>query len=164
VDAANPLILSTRINTKNCSKSVFMKELDEIVEIFDLLGDWDQRYQYLMELGEQLEPLAEDDRIEDNRVKGCMSQVWVAAHINPDNDEHIYFTGDCDTAIIKGVLALLIKLCSGKTVEEIQNLELDEVFDKLQLGEHLSPNRHVGVYAIVELMKAKAQAAAKQVA
>lgn len=141
-----------------------MKELDEIVEIFDLLGDWDQRYQYLMELGEQLEPLDEKDRVEDNRVKGCMSQVWVEAHIHPDDDEHIYFTGDCDTAIIKGVLALLVKLSSGKTIEEIQNLELDEVFDKLKLGEHLSPNRHVGVYAIVELMKAKAQAVARQAA
>jgi cysteine desulfuration protein SufE len=141
-----------------------MKELDDIVEIFDLLGDWDQRYQYLVELGEQLEPIADKDRIEDNRVKGCMSQVWVAAHCEPDNEDLIYFTGDCDTAIIKGVLALLIKLSSGKTAQDIQTLDLDEVFDKLQLGEHLSPNRHVGVYAIVELMKAKALSAAKQAA
>jgi cysteine desulfuration protein SufE len=141
-----------------------MKELDDIVEIFDLLGDWDQRYQYLVEMGEQLEPLSDKDRIEDNRVKGCMSQVWVAAHRKPDSEDLIYFSGDCDTAIIKGVLALLIKLSSGKTAEEIQTLELDEVFDKLQLGEHLSPNRHVGVYAIVELMKAKALSAAKQAA
>jgi cysteine desulfuration protein SufE len=137
------------VKQQKTAYNIFMKELDEIVEIFDLLGDWDQRYQYLMELGEQLEPLAEKDRIEDNRVKGCMSQVWVAANISPDDSDHIYFTGDCDTAIIKGVLALLIKLSSGKTVQEIQNLELDEVFDKLKLGEHLSPNRHVGVYAIV---------------
>ena len=141
-----------------------MKELDEIVEIFDLLGDWDQRYQYLVELGEQLEPMSDNDRVEDNRVKGCMSQVWVAAHRKRDNEDHIVFTGDCDTAIIKGVLALLIKLSSGKTAEEIQTLELDEVFDKLQLGEHLSPNRHVGVFAIVELMKQKALAAARQAA
>ncbi|MGD8594866.1 MAG: SufE family protein [Gammaproteobacteria bacterium] len=141
-----------------------MKELDDIVDIFDLLGDWDQRYQYLIELGEQMEPIADKDRIEDNRVKGCMSQVWVAAHCEPDNEHLVYFTGDCDTAIIKGVLALLIKLSSGKTADEIQTLELDEVFDKLQLGEHLSPNRHVGVYAIVELMKAKARSAAKQAA
>ncbi|KPJ92153.1 MAG: Fe-S metabolism protein SufE [Gammaproteobacteria bacterium SG8_11] len=141
-----------------------MKELDEIVEIFDLLGDWDQRYQYLVELGEQMEPMADKDHIEENRVKGCMSQVWVAAYCQTDNEDRIVFTGDCDTAIIKGVLALLIKLSSGKTAEEIQTLELDEVFDKLQLGEHLSPNRHVGVFAIVELMKAKALSAAKQAA
>ena len=88
----------------------------------------------------------------------------MAAHCEPDNEHLVYFTGDCDTAIIKGVLALLIKLSSGKTADEIQTLELDEVFDKLQLGEHLSPNRHVGVYAIVELMKAKARSAAKQAA
>jgi cysteine desulfuration protein SufE len=141
-----------------------MKELDDIVEIFDLLGDWDERYQYLVELGEQLEPMSDKDRIEDNRVKGCMSQVWVAAHCESNNENHIVFTGDCDTTIIKGVLALLIKLSSGKTAQEIQTLQLDEVFDKLQLGEHLSPNRHVGVYAIVELMKAKALSAAKQAA
>lgn len=141
-----------------------MKELDDIVEIFDLLGDWDQRYQYLVELGEQLEPIDEKDRIEDNRVKGCMSQVWVAAHCDPEKGNQIYFTGDCDTAIIKGVLALLIKISSGKTAEEIQTLEVDEVFDKLQLGEHLSPNRHVGVYAIVELMKEKALTEAKKAA
>jgi cysteine desulfuration protein SufE len=141
-----------------------MKELDDIVEIFDLLGDWDQRYQYLVELGEQLEPIDENDRIEDNRVKGCMSQVWVAAHCDPEKGNRINFTGDCDTAIIKGVLALLIKISSGKTAEEIQTLEVDEVFDKLQLGEHLSPNRHVGVYAIVELMKEKAMAEAKKAA
>jgi cysteine desulfuration protein SufE len=141
-----------------------MKELDDIVEIFDLLGDWDQRYQYLVELGEQLEPIDEKDRIEDNRVKGCMSQVWVAAHCDPEKGNRINFTGDCDTAIIKGVLALLIKISSGKTAEEIQTLEVDEVFDKLQLGEHLSPNRHVGVYAIVELMKEKAMAEAKKAA
>jgi cysteine desulfuration protein SufE len=141
-----------------------MKELDDIVEIFDLLGDWDQRYQYLVELGEQLDPIDEKDRIEDNRVKGCMSQVWVAAHCDPEKGNRINFTGDCDTAIIKGVLALLIKISSGKTAEEIQTLEVDEVFDKLQLGEHLSPNRHVGVYAIVELMKEKAMAEAKKAA
>jgi cysteine desulfuration protein SufE len=128
------------------------------------LGDWDQRYQYLVELGEQLDPIDEKDRIEDNRVKGCMSQVWVAAHCDPEKGNRINFTGDCDTAIIKGVLALLIKISSGKTAEEIQTLEVDEVFDKLQLGEHLSPNRHVGVYAIVELMKEKAMAEAKKAA
>lgn len=141
-----------------------MKELEEIIEIFDLLGDWEQRYQYLVELGEQMDMLPEQDRVEENRVKGCMSQVWVAAHHDTENEQLIKFYGDCDTSIIKGVLALLIKLSSGKTASEIQTLELDEVFDKLQLGEHLSPNRHVGVYAIVELMKSQARSLDKQAA
>lgn len=133
-----------------------MTRLEDIVETFELLGDWDTRYEYLVELGEQLPPLAEADRIEANRVKACMSKVWVHAAMDTTDPGLVYFDGDCDTSIIKGVLALLLRLASGKTVAEIQQLDLDEVFERLNLGEHLSPNRHVGVYAIVELMKAQA--------
>lgn len=130
-----------------------MTSLDDIVDTFELLGDWDQRYQYLTELGEKLPPLPEEARIEDNKVKGCMSQVWVHAYPNPDNPELIRFYGDCDTSIIKGVLALLIQLVEDRTAEEIEALDVDEFFEKLKLDEHLSPNRHVGIYAIVDLMK-----------
>jgi cysteine desulfuration protein SufE len=139
-----------------------MTSLQDIVETFELLGDWDERYQYLVEVGEQLPPLPEAARDEDHRVKACMSQVWVCAYPDPHRDGHIAFHGDCDTAIIKGVLALLIQLCSGKTAQEIQELDMDEVFRRLQLDEHLSPNRHVGVYAIFELMKTQAAALAEK--
>lgn len=132
--------------------------LDEIVDIFDILGDWDQRYQYLVELGEKLPPMPEEFKTEDNKVKGCMSQVWVHAWRDRKQPEHIHFHGDCDTSIIKGVLALLIQLLDGKTSEEIQRLDVDEFFSRLQLDEHLSPNRHFGIYALVELMKQQAAA------
>ncbi|MDZ7804537.1 SufE family protein [Thiohalophilus sp.] len=134
-----------------------MTSLDDIVDTFELLGDWDQRYQYLTELGEKLPPLPEEARIEDNKVKGCMSQVWVHAYPNPDDPRLVRFHGDCDTSIIKGVLALLIQLVEDRTVDEIQELDVDEFFEKLRLDEHLSPNRHVGVYAIVDLMKQQAR-------
>jgi cysteine desulfuration protein SufE len=137
-----------------------MTSLQDIVESFELLGDWDQRYQYLVEVGEQLPPLPEAERTEQNRVKACMSRVWVSACPDPHRSGYIVFHGDCDTAIIKGVLALLIQLCSGQTAQQIQALDMDEVFERLQLDEHLSPNRHVGVYAIVELMKSQAAALA----
>jgi len=139
-----------------------MTQLVDIVETFELLGDWDTRYQYLVELGEQLPALPEEQRIEANRVKACMSKVWVYAHTDPDDPDIIHFGGDCDTGIIKGVLALLIRLASGKTVAEINRIDMDEFFEKLRLGEHLSPNRHVGVYAIVDLMKRKANAIEEQ--
>jgi cysteine desulfuration protein SufE len=139
-----------------------MTSLQDIVETFELLGDWDERYQYLVEVGEQLPSLPEAARNEDHRVKACMSQVWVCAYADPHRDGRIAFHGDCDTAIIKGVLALLIQLCSGKTAQEIQELDMDEVFRRLQLDEHLSPNRHVGVYAIFELMKTQAAALAEK--
>ena len=136
-----------------------MTQLPDIIETFELLGDWDTRYQYLVELGEQLPPIPEDERIEANRVKACMSKVWVYAREDPGKPGHIHFGGDCDTAIIKGVLALLIQLADGRTVAEIESFDMDEFFGRLQLGEHLSPNRHVGVYAIVDLMKQQAAAA-----
>lgn len=134
-----------------------MTELTDIVDTFDLLGDWDQRYQYLIELGERLPPMPAELKTEDHRVKPCMSTVHVVAYRDPKQPERIRFHGDCDTAIIKGVLALLIELCSGRDIDSIEAIDMDEVFDRLQLGEHLSPNRHVGIYAIVDLMKAQAR-------
>jgi len=134
-----------------------MTSLDDIVEGFELLGDWEQRYQYLIELGEQLPLMPEALKTDDNKVKGCMSQVWISAYGDQEDNSLIHFHGDCDTSLIKGVLALLIQLVSGKTAREIDALDLDEVFRRLRLYEHLSPNRHVGVYAIVELMKQQAR-------
>jgi len=135
-----------------------MTELSDIVDTFELLEDWDQRYQYLIELGEQLPPYPDELRTEVNHVKPCMSTVYVSAWRDPDSPGHVRYQGDCDTAIIKGVLALLIDLCSGRSVADIEAIDMDEVFERLQLDEHLSPNRHVGVYAIVDLMKAQARA------
>jgi cysteine desulfuration protein SufE len=87
-----------------------------------------------------------------------MSTVHTAAHARADVPVQVEYTGDCDTAIIKGVVALLIQLFSGKTPNEIDELDVDELFEGLHLEEHLSPNRHVGVYAIVDQMKRQALA------
>ena len=135
-----------------------MTELDEFVDNFELLGDWDQRYQYLVELGEQLPPMAEALKIESNRVKACMSKVWIDANVE---NGVVSYSGDCDTSVIKGVLALLISLCNGLTAEQIEQQNMDDIFERLNLAEHLSPNRHVGVYAIFDLMKQKAAEAEK---
>lgn len=133
-----------------------MATIDEYVDDFDLLDDWEQRYEYLVELGEQLPPMAEHLKTEDNRVKACISKVWI--HM-VDEDGYIRIVGDCDTSVTKGILALLINLCDGKTAEQIQQIDMDDMFERLSLDEHLSPNRHVGVYAMFELMKQKAREA-----
>jgi cysteine desulfuration protein SufE len=127
-----------------------------LIEDFEFLEDWSSRYAYLIELGEKLPALDEPYRTEENRVKGCMSQVWVHATKRPDSRK-INYTGDCDTAIIKGILAVLIELMSGLTPEEIEDLDLEALFDAIKLRENLSPSRHFGVYAIVELMKQQAR-------
>ncbi len=128
----------------------------EVIENFEFLDDWDTRYVYLVELGEALPALDDAFRTEANRVQGCMSKVWVCAMADPADSARLRFVGDCDTAVIKGVLALLIELMSGLTPEEIAALDLDHLFDELKLADHLSPNRHFGIYSIVELMKAQA--------
>ena len=135
-----------------------MNRLDDMVETFDLLGDWDQRYAYLVELGEKLPQLPEIHRTGENKVEGCMSQVWVKVYRDPADPTLIRFHGDCDTSIIKGVLALLIQLVAGRTSAAVESLNLDEFFLRLGLDENLSPNRHFGVYAIVELMKQQVKA------
>jgi cysteine desulfuration protein SufE len=134
-----------------------VKSLDDIVDIFELLGDWDERYRYLVEIGEQLPPMPETLKTDTNKVRGCMSQVWVSAFRDEAHPKKIRFHGDCDTSIIKGVLALLIQLATGHSAPEIEQLDVDELFARLSLDEHLSPNRHIGVYAIVELMKKQAR-------
>ncbi len=127
-----------------------------LIEDFEFLEDWPSRYAYLIELGEKLPAFDERLRIEENRVKGCMSQVWVHA-TERQGGSVVDYSGDCDTAIIKGILAVLIELMSGLTREEIEALDLEALFDALQLRENLSPSRHFGVYAIVELMKQQAR-------
>ena len=135
--------------------------LNEIVDIFELLGDWDQRYQYLIEMGEKLPVMADEFKKDENKVKGCMSQVWVKAEVS---DGKVMFLGDSDTSVIKGILALLINLCDGRKVSEIQHMDMDEIFKALNLDDHLSPNRHVGVYAMFDLMKEKARQAQQHLA
>lgn len=137
-----------------------MNEIDEIVDNFEFLDNWDQRYQYLVELGEALAPLPERFKTEENWVRPCMSTVHVHAEAISDAPGLIRFRGDCDTAIIKGVLAVLVDLLSSHTLEEIRAMDVDDLFKRLHLAEHLSPNRHVGIYAIVHKMVERAEAVA----
>ncbi|MEW8402702.1 MAG: SufE family protein [Candidatus Thiodiazotropha sp.] len=138
-----------------------MREIDEIVENFEFFDDWEGRYQYLIELGEALPAMPDELKREENWVKPCMSTVHVSAHREPSDPSLIYFRGDCDTAIIKGVLALLLDLFSHRTLDEIHGLDVDSLFRRLKLEEHLSPSRHVGIYAIVEKMIERAEALSK---
>ena len=137
-----------------------MIDIDEIVDNFEFLDDWDQRYLYLVDLGENLEPLPDALKTEENWVKPCMSTVHVAAETVPGSPGLIRFRGDCDTAVIKGVLALLIDLMSNRSLTDIHDLDVDSLFTRLRLEEHLSPNRHVGIYAIVDKMVERANALA----
>lgn len=127
--------------------------IDDLVDVFELLEDWEQRYHYLIELGERLPDMPRQLMVEQNNVKGCMSTVYICAYRDKSSPLIFQYYGYCDSSIIRGVLALLINLVAGKTADVIEKMDIDELFEKLQLYEHLSPNRHVGIYAIVALMK-----------
>ena len=130
--------------------------LEELADNFELLGDWDTRYEYLMDLGKQLGELPEAAKTDEAKVHGCMSNVWVVADLNDEGT--VQFRAECDTAVIRGVIAVLVAVYSGQTPVACQDLDADEVFETLGLFDHLSPTRHVGVYAIVMRMQQAAGA------
>ena len=120
---------------------------EELIENFSYLENWEDKYRYIIELGEQLPPFIEEDKIPQNKVDGCMSSVWFSHYT--ENNKH-FFNATSDAVIVRGLEAILLTLINGKTASEIQNLNLLEIFKKLGLEDHLSPTRRNGFYAMVE--------------
>jgi cysteine desulfuration protein SufE len=135
--------------------------LDEIVDNFSLLEDWDDRYRYVIELGRALRPLAEHDRTEANKVQGCASQVWLATtvHRNGQGGPVLTFSGDSDAHIVRGLIAILFAMFSGQQARAILSTDAIAVFERLGLREHLTPQRSNGFRSMVERIRADAQAA-----
>jgi cysteine desulfuration protein SufE len=135
--------------------------LDEIVENFSLLDEWDDRYRYVIELGRGLNPLSERDRTEANKVQGCASQVWLATRVHPDGagGPALSFSGDSDAHIVRGLIAILFAMFSGKPAREILSTDAIAAFEQLGLREHLTPQRSNGFRSMVERIRSDAQAA-----
>ncbi|SEQ82395.1 Cysteine desulfuration protein SufE [Solimonas aquatica] len=130
--------------------------LDELAETFEFLGDWEERYRYLIELGRKLPPLPEGAHNEANKVRGCMSQVWLTQEVLPGPPKTLEFRGDSDAHIVKGLIAVLLSLTSGRTPREILDLDIGSAFERLGLESNISMNRRNGFYAMVERIKALA--------
>ena len=138
-----------------------MTSIDEIVENFELLDQWDDRYRYVIELGRTLAPLAESAHSEANKVRGCASQVWLLTHVKPNGagGPQLSFEGDSDAHIVRGLVAILFALYSGKRAQEILDTDAHALFDRLGLRENLTPQRSNGLRAMVERIRAEAKAA-----
>ncbi|HEY1432155.1 MAG TPA: SufE family protein [Stellaceae bacterium] len=143
-----------------------MTTLEEIVDNFSLLEDWDDRYRYVIELGRALSPLAERDRTEANKVQGCASQVWLATTVHPNGQGGplLTFSGDSDAHIVRGLIAILFAMFSGKQARAILSTDAIAVFERLGLREHLTPQRSNGFRSMVERIRTDAQAALATVA
>lgn len=131
----------------------------EIKDNLEFLDDWEDRYRYLIELGQSLIPISEDERTDRNKVNGCVSQVWLSSKQSKEGQTiRLFFTGDSDAMIVKGLVAVLISFYSGKDVEIIAQSDAVAMFDKLGLREHLTAQRANGLVAMVERIRAEAQA------
>lgn len=131
--------------------------LQELVDEFDLLGDWEERYRYVIELGRDLEPLSEAERSETNRVRGCASQVWLVTE--PQGEGVLRFRGDSDAHIVRGLISILLRLFSGRTAGEILAFDVDAAFARLGLSGALSSQRSNGLASMAARIRRDAEAA-----
>jgi cysteine desulfuration protein SufE len=132
--------------------------IDDIVTDFESIDDWEERYRYLIELGRALEPLPDSMRNEVNKVRGCASQVWLDIRsLEDDGVRRLELRGDSDAHIVKGLVAIVIALYSGRTPNEILALDPEAVFRTLSLREHLTPQRSNGVNSMVERIRRDAR-------
>ncbi len=133
--------------------------LADVIETFALLDEWEERYRYLIDLGRKLPPLPESAYRDENKVRGCTSQVWLVAA--PEGaDGRLVFRGDSDAHIVKGLVALMLLIFSGRTPQDILATDAHAILDRLDLRQHLSPMRANGLFSMLERIKEMAREAA----
>jgi cysteine desulfuration protein SufE len=139
--------------------------VDEIIDNFSYLEDWDDRYRYLIELGRTLDPLPESAHSDVNKVRGCASQVWLETTASRDASGApvLTFKGDSDAHIVRGLIAIVLALYSGKTSPEIVATDAQDLFATLGLSAHLTPQRSNGLRAMVDRIKCDARLTAARV-
>jgi cysteine desulfuration protein SufE len=149
---------SGRATLKSPAMSAVDVELEALAEEFDFLGDWEERYRYVIELGKELAPLTDAERSEPNKVRGCASQVWLVTE--PQADGRLVFRGDSDAHIVRGLIAILLRLFSGRTPPEILGFDAKAGLDRLGLSGALSAQRSNGLASMVARIRRDAELAA----
>ncbi|MBN1516502.1 SufE family protein [Candidatus Sumerlaeota bacterium] len=135
---------------------------EKLTETFEFLGEWEERYGYIIDLGRMLPPMDEALKTEANRVYGCQSMVWMAANQEPGDPPRLLFTADSDALIVKGLIAILMVCYNARTPQEIIGFEFDKFIERLALSQHLSPTRSNGLYEMVKRIRQLAVEAASK--
>jgi cysteine desulfuration protein SufE len=143
---------------QNSTDAAIDQELDVLADEFELLGDWEERYRYVIDLGRELSPLTDAERNEANKVRGCASQVWLVTEPQPDGS--VRFRGDSDAHIVRGLIAVLLRLFSGKAPKAIAAYDAKAALDRLGLAGALSAQRSNGLASMVARIKRDAEALA----
>jgi cysteine desulfuration protein SufE len=135
--------------------------IDEIRDNFALLEEWDDRYRYVIELGRMLEPMSEAEHSAENKVQGCASQVWLSKRLDRNGGKApvLSYRGDSDAHIVRGLIAILLTLYSGRTPQEILATDAASVFNEFGFSDHLTPQRSNGLRAMVERIRSDARSA-----
>lgn len=127
-----------------------METLESLIENFAFLESWEDKYQYLIELGEELKPLPQNLKTDAFKVAGCQSEVWLVPSLQ---GKKFCFQADSDAIMVKGIISILMSVYHQKDVTEIKNIEVEKIFDKLGLQEHLSPSRRNGMRSMVDKIR-----------
>ena len=129
--------------------------MEDLASEFEMLGDWEERYRYVIDLGRELAPLTEAERNDANKVRGCASQVWLFTTVKPNGSAGpvLSFEGDSDAHIVRGLIAVLFSLYSGKGAKDILSTDAVALFEKLGLREHLTPQRSNGFRSMVDRIR-----------
>jgi cysteine desulfuration protein SufE len=135
--------------------------LEKLISNFELLGDWEERYAYLIDLGKRLNGLPEAEKIEENRVHGCQAMVWLKMESNPRRPGALHIRADSDAFIVRGLIAVLQMIYDGHSPEEILRADARSVLSRLGLDKHLSPTRKNGLFSMVECIRTLARSLAE---
>lgn len=133
--------------------SAALPTIDELLETFAELGEWDERYHYLIDLGHELPDMDAALKSDKTKVDGCMSQVWMAANLEPTTPPTMRVIADSDSVIVRGLIAVLLAMFSGRSPAEIRTTNPAGIFERLGLQQHLSGQRRNGLYAMVQRIK-----------
>jgi cysteine desulfuration protein SufE len=134
--------------------------IEELADEFALLPDWEERILYVIELARSLEPLVESERTEETRVRGCVSRVWLVSERHPDAPERLYFRGDSDAHLVRGEIAMLLRIFSGRTPAEILSVDPRAAFERLGLKDALTAQRSNGLFSMMNRIQQEARDAA----
>ncbi len=127
--------------------------IETIVENFEFLDDWEDRYKYLIELGNSLDEFPQSLCTEENKVNGCVSQVWITSCVSSDEPPVISFRGTSDAHIVRGLIAVTLAIFSGRSAKEITEIDENSYFEKIGLQEHITPQRSNGLRSMVKRIK-----------
>ena len=136
-----------------------MTTVEQIIEDFSFLDDWEDRYRYVIELGKALPDLPDTDKTSENKVQGCASQVWLVSSSEAGDDPVMHFNGDSDAHIVRGLVAIVLAIYSGHKASEIVGTDAIDVFNRIGLVEHLSSQRANGLRSMIKRIRNEAAVA-----